>query len=94
MLAHDEILCELRALARAEARERLSLEARLLRSGHIDHEELRGRDRPRHESRMARWRRGARTHRLRRDPARVGPRPRTPDDVAPAPGTLTGNRLR
>jgi hypothetical protein len=40
MFSHDDITRELRSLARAEARERLSMEARLLCTGHVDREEV------------------------------------------------------
>jgi hypothetical protein len=42
MLSHDEIDRELRRLARAGFRPRLSVEAQLLRAGHIDQEEVPG----------------------------------------------------
>jgi hypothetical protein len=38
MFSHDNIRRELRSLARAEARERCSVEARLLRVGYLDWE--------------------------------------------------------
>jgi hypothetical protein len=46
MFSHDDITRELRSLARAEARERLSVEAQLLCVGHVDQEEVPGASRP------------------------------------------------
>jgi hypothetical protein len=46
MFSHDDITRELRSLARAEAHERLSVEAQLLRVGHVDQETVPGAPRP------------------------------------------------